>query len=72
MPKETKPTINWGANNVAWCREHDKHGVCHKCEAEAKTKRLNRLLWSAGNRVMPQHLLDEITKLKKELESGQL
>ncbi len=29
-----KLTINWGANNVAWCREHDKHGVCHKCEAK--------------------------------------
>ena len=27
-------SVNWGANNVAWCRKHDKHGVCHKCEAE--------------------------------------
>jgi hypothetical protein len=34
MAKKTKPTVNWGANNVAWCRKHDKHGVCHKCEAE--------------------------------------
>ena len=35
MAKKTIPTINWGANNVAWCRKHDKHGVCHKCNAEA-------------------------------------
>jgi hypothetical protein len=37
---------------------------------ESKTKRLHKLLWSAGNRAMPQHLLDEITKLKKELASS--
>ena len=41
-----------------------------KRERESKTKRLHKLLWSAGNRAMPQHLLDEITKLKKELASS--
>ena len=46
---------------------YDKHGVCHKCEAEAKTKRLRRLLWSAGNGQLPQDLVDEMTKLEKEL-----
>ena len=70
MTKEIKPTVNWGANNVAFCNTHNKYGVCHKCNAEAKKKRLHRLLWSAGNCVMPQHLLDEITKLRKELASN--
>ena len=67
MTEKIKPTVNWGANNVAFCNTHNKYGVCHKCNAEAKKKRLHSLLWSAGNCVMPQHLLDEITKLKKEL-----
>jgi hypothetical protein len=38
-------------------------------EIERKRKRLRRLLWSAGNGQLPQDLVDEIKKLKKELAS---
>ena len=34
LPTPTPRVVNWGANNVASCREPDKHGVCHKCDAK--------------------------------------
>ncbi len=38
IPAPTPRVVNWGANNVAFCDKHDKHGVCHKCNAEKKAK----------------------------------
>ncbi len=38
-------------------------------EIQRKRKRLRQLLWSAANGQLPQDLVDEIKKLKKELAS---
>jgi hypothetical protein len=76
MTKETKPTINWGANNVAWCRKHDKHGVCHKCNAEAFNAFIEKnemipiggdLFEDAGGHVWHESNIEDEIKHQKEL-----